>query len=108
MNDNTIILSVNPRDRLTLATTIERLINLLDAMEPDVDLEEGGDAEPWLGWPERGPSALAKDSQHDDREDDGDDLEPNGDETDYDGGEADAALFIWGGGEDAPRNHSGL
>jgi hypothetical protein len=28
---------------------IERLIGLLDAMEPDPDLEDAGDAEPWLG-----------------------------------------------------------
>jgi len=97
----TITLTLNPHDRLTLATTIERLINLLDALEPDADLE------PSLGWTVRGPDALANGSQ-DDREDDGDDLEPNGDETDYDGGECDPDLFIWGGNEDAPRNHSGL
>lgn len=68
MNDNTITLTLNPHDRLTLATTIERLINLLDDLAPDTDLEDGGDAEPWLGWTDIGPQALAKGVDHDDRE----------------------------------------
>lgn len=91
-----ITLTLNPHDRLTLATTIERLINMLDDLEPDEDLE------PSLGWTERGPDALANGLQ-DDREDDGDDLEPTGDESDYDGGECDGDVFIWGGGEDGKK-----
>ncbi|SMH36036.1 hypothetical protein [Mesorhizobium australicum] len=106
MNDNTIMLSVNPRDRLTIATTIERLINLLDVLEPDVDLEEGGDAEPWLGWTDKGPQALAKGVEHDDREEE---CEDEGGQCDDEGMiDFDAPGVIWGGGEDAPRNHSGL
>ena len=34
-----ITLTLNPRDRLTLTTTIERLINLLDDLDGDPDLE---------------------------------------------------------------------
>ncbi|WP_129415292.1 hypothetical protein [Mesorhizobium sp. Pch-S] len=60
-------LRITPKDRTSIAYTIESLINLLDAMEPDPDLEpdlgsgddregnggaEGGDEdrEPSLGW----------------------------------------------------------
>ncbi len=50
-----ITLTLNPRDRLTLSTTIERLIGLLDNMEGDPDSEDGADEEPWLGAPERHP-----------------------------------------------------
>ncbi|ODA95552.1 hypothetical protein BFX40_23615 [Mesorhizobium sp. SEMIA 3007] len=42
------------------------LINALDLMEADVDLEETGDDESSLGWPERGPVAYG--CQCDDRE----------------------------------------
>lgn len=61
---------------------IERLIEILDTLEPDPDFEEVDDDEPWLGAPEsrfrhgdgsnwHGVSPQA----NDDREDDGDDLE---------------------------------
>ncbi|WP_192247611.1 hypothetical protein [Mesorhizobium silamurunense] len=54
------------------------LITALDLMEADsIDLEEGGDLEPLLGWTERGPVAGGSD---DDREGDGSDLEDSGDE----------------------------
>lgn len=53
-----ITLTLNPRDRLTLSTTIERLINMLDELEPDADLEDDADGEPSLGWTQRGPGAL--------------------------------------------------
>lgn len=66
------------------------LITALDGidMDSDFELERG---EPWLGWPEQGPQALAKDQCGDDREvdlaDEGEgddpDLEPLGDEADY-------------------------
>lgn len=46
---DTILLVLNRRDRLTLATTIERLVNLLDMIDGDADLE------PSLGAPERHP-----------------------------------------------------
>ncbi|ESY32748.1 hypothetical protein X749_03625 [Mesorhizobium sp. LNJC391B00] len=42
--DGAIFLTVAENDRLGIATTIERLIDLLDAMSPDPDLEES------LGW----------------------------------------------------------
>ncbi|MBZ9683130.1 S24 family peptidase [Mesorhizobium sp. CO1-1-2] len=44
-------MTLNPANRLELSTTIENLINMLDALEPDPDLEDGADAEPYLaGW----------------------------------------------------------
>lgn len=45
-----VVLSLNPKDRVELATTIERLINLLDAIDGDCDLEASADDEPSLGW----------------------------------------------------------
>jgi hypothetical protein len=38
------------RDRASIATTIERLIGMLDDMDPDPDLEDNGDLEPNIGW----------------------------------------------------------
>lgn len=35
----TIFLALDPRDRLQIATTIERLINLLDEIDGDPDFE---------------------------------------------------------------------
>lgn len=99
---NTITLTLNPHDRLTLATTIERLINLLDDLAPDADLE------PSLGWTANGPAALAKDCQQDDREQEITDEPHDGDELEHDEGYYDFGAFIWGGNEDAPRNHSSL
>lgn len=69
----TITLTVNPRDRITLTTTIERLINLLDEMEPDPDLE------PWLGRPERINQGVGLSGARDDREHDTDTDEGDGD-----------------------------
>lgn len=43
-------LTLDRSDRVSIATTIERLIDMLDAMEQDPDLEAGGDDEPSLGW----------------------------------------------------------
>lgn len=89
------------------------LITALDMMEVDPDFELTGDEEPSLGWTDRGPQATAKDAANDDREDEdehgGDILdEPHDEEPDIEPDYHDADLFIWGGGEDAPRNHSGL
>lgn len=55
---STITVTLNPRDRLTLSTTIEQLINMLNELEPDADLEDDADGEPSLGWTQRGPGAL--------------------------------------------------
>jgi hypothetical protein len=58
---------------------IERLIDLLDALDPDPDLESTADEEPWLGAPDArtgswfGPSATCS---GDDREEDTSDDEP--------------------------------
>jgi hypothetical protein len=59
---STINLSVNTHDRLQLSTTIEQLINMLDDLEPDPDLEDTGDDEPWLGWPSGGGMATTAQS----------------------------------------------
>jgi len=77
--DGAIFLTVAENDRLAISTSIERLIDLLDAMSPDPDIEATGDDEPSLGWPDRGPSALRADMDHDDREADDCDLEDNAD-----------------------------
>lgn len=82
-------------------TTIERLINMLDDLEPDADFE------PSLGWTERGSDALANGLQ-DDREQEVTDEPHDGDELELDPYEFGDFGFIWGGGEDAPRNDSGF
>lgn len=70
-------------DRTSIATTIERLIDMLDALDDDPDMEDtaddedGADDEPSLGWTASGPQAIEKNAPQDDREDDGDDLEPS-------------------------------
>ena len=72
---DTTVLPEMPRP--VIEAEIERLIGLLDTLDPDPDLEDGGDGEPILGAPEhqagswRGLSLVA---YQDDREaDDGDD-----------------------------------
>lgn len=103
---STILLALNAHDRLQLATTIERLINLLDDLERDPDLEPDADGEPTLGFPDahgRGaqpldPRIALSDIELDDCDDeDGGDYEPNGDEADFDGGEDDMPGLIRGG-----------
>jgi hypothetical protein len=39
------------KQRKLLENTIERLVELLDQIDPDPDLEDNGDREPSLGWP---------------------------------------------------------
>jgi hypothetical protein len=92
-----VIVTVNPRDRLQLATTIENLINLLDDMDGDPDLEpylaglhmgghtddregddgygQDADREPSLGWTANGdlgkemPPMFGPDLEADDIDD---------------------------------------
>lgn len=76
-------------DRAAIGISIERLIDLLDAMGDDPDAEDGGDLEPSLGALENhlniGMEPRSGDQTHwghtskDDREDDGDDLEDGAD-----------------------------
>lgn len=82
-----LTLQVDRTSRKALSLSITALIDMLDDLDPDPDLEDGGDAEPWLGWSGNGPRALSLDldgrgSAYDDREADDSDLEPNGDEKD--------------------------
>ncbi|RWE12434.1 MAG: hypothetical protein EOS61_14925 [Mesorhizobium sp.] len=93
-------------DLFDRATT---LITALDLMEADCDLEDGADAEPWLGWGERGPRTVSPEfldgrgSAHDDREledEHGGDIndEPqDDDEREADDAEYDSPGFIEGG-----------
>lgn len=102
--DGRLFFSLDVTDRVSIATSVERLIDLLDAYEGDCDLEQngdefdasypeggrrlaaahleddedGGDSEPWLGWPNAGqrPTEAMMD---DDREEDNSDCEDNGD-----------------------------
>ncbi|MBZ0262985.1 MAG: hypothetical protein K8F90_20555 [Hyphomicrobiales bacterium] len=46
--DSTILPEIS---RPVVEAEIERLINLLDTLDPDPDLESTGDQEPWLGAP---------------------------------------------------------
>jgi hypothetical protein len=65
--------------RRKIADEIERLILLLDSIDRDPDLEDGGDNEPWLGMPEKSHQPdkhHREDSWHfDDRVTRGDDRE---------------------------------
>lgn len=54
----TIVLTLNAKDRVGLATTIDRLIDMLDALEGDCDLEATADDEPSLGWTAAGKGAY--------------------------------------------------
>lgn len=82
-----LTIQVDRNSRKSLAGSIEALIDMLDDLSPDPDLEDDGNAEPWLGWSGNGPRALSFDldgrgSAYDDREADDSDLEDNGDERD--------------------------
>lgn len=71
-----LFLTCKENDRLSISTTIERLINMLDDMEPDCDLEpwlgsgddcesDSADDEPSLGWTTSGHlgSTLPEDDE---------------------------------------------
>jgi len=63
-----------PLDPAALGEAVDHAIVILDALDaPDVDLEDEGEAEPWLGWIDGKP--VLSDS-HDDREHDAADWEP--------------------------------
>jgi hypothetical protein len=114
-------LTLMPTDRMSIATTIERLIDMLDAVDGDPDLEETGDDEPSLGV---GVSMRDTARIEYDLEADHADSEPSlgwttgidqsriGSENPFDvdleadwheldAGDFDIPGFIWGGNEDA-------
>lgn len=72
-DENIFFLILDARDRVSIATTIERLIGVLDALDPDPDLEPDADSEPWLGWRDaafgRSITDCVDGARHDDRED---------------------------------------
>ena len=61
-----------------IESEIERLIEIPDTLDPEPDLEDTADEEPWLGMPERMPGSWSGLflTGNDDREDDDSDLEP--------------------------------
>lgn len=64
-------------DRSAIAISIERLIDLLDAMDDDPDGEDGGDLEPTQGWPNAGQRVNEAMCCDDEREQDNADCEPS-------------------------------
>ena len=72
--------------RTLIENVIEDLLLLLDEIDGDESLEEAGDKEPWLGWPEGGPSRLDKRIAHDDREECITDQPHDWDEREHDDG----------------------
>ena len=106
-----LTLQIDRNSRRSLAGSIEALIDMLDDLSPDCDLEDGVDAEPWLGWGGKGLPTVSwpqdgRGSMYDDREledEDGGDIndQPHDDtELEADDGEYDMPGFIWGGNED--------
>ncbi|CAN7695788.1 hypothetical protein [Mesorhizobium sp. LjNodule214] len=73
-----LTLQIDRTSRKALATSIEVLIDMLDAISPDPDLEDTADDEPYLGWTAHGSNAGTTD----DREGDDSDFEDSGDEHD--------------------------
>lgn len=67
--------------RQSIETEIEHLMEVLDYLDPDPDLEDGGDDEPSIGAPEAQAGAWRGlwPEGNDDREQDDFDLEDNGD-----------------------------
>lgn len=64
-----------PATRRSIEDRIEKLIELLDVVDDDPDLEDDNDDEPYIGWPEGGPSRLDRSLVQDDREADNADYE---------------------------------
>lgn len=74
--DGVFFLTLAKGDRTSIAFTIERLIDMLDVMEADTDLEDTGDDEPLLGWPNAGQRITEEMASDDGRELDNADAEP--------------------------------
>lgn len=55
-----LFISLDSNNRISICTTIEALIDLMDSFEDDCDLEHEGDLEPMLGAPERHPRASGE------------------------------------------------
>jgi len=60
--------TLSPDDRAGIATTIERLINMLDDLDGDENLEDGGDLEPNIGWASDERGSRGFDDSGDERE----------------------------------------
>ena len=73
------------RLRPVIESEIERLIGILDTLEPDPDYEEGDDDEPWLGAPDArlGSWNGLYLEGNDDREEDDSDREPCSEDEGY-------------------------
>jgi hypothetical protein len=53
------ILPEREKSRPLIESEIERLIEILDTLDPEPDLEDTADEEPWLGMPERMPGSWS-------------------------------------------------
>lgn len=66
------ILEITPATRRSIENAIERLIALLDTLDPDADFESDADGEPSIGWPDGSPgrgAVACEVAGEDDRED---------------------------------------
>jgi len=50
-----------PLNRARIERIIDNLVALLDATDPDPDLEPTGDDEPYLGWPNNAAGGMGSD-----------------------------------------------
>lgn len=46
------IIELTPTLRKEIEATVERLIGILDLFDGDENVEDDGNGEPWLGWPD--------------------------------------------------------
>ena len=76
-HQGTLFFKCPESDRAAISISIERLIDLLDAMDENPDDEDGGDLEPTHGWPNAGQSVNEVMCCDDEREQDNADWEPN-------------------------------
>lgn len=87
--DGVVFLTLDNRDRTSIATTVERLIALLDEVDGDPDLEDED---------EHGGDIV--DEPHDEETDCN--LAGAHSELEFDQGDYDGPGFIWGGNENDP------
>jgi len=102
--DGRLFFSLDVTDRVSIATSVERLIDLLDAYEGDCDIEDNGD-EFDVSYPEGGRRLAA--SYLEDDEDGGDSEPVLGSPNDYNCGSQVRWGRIWGADECEEENEHG-
>ena len=74
------IVELTPAMRKQIEATIEHLLSVLDHFDGDENLEEDGNREPWLGWPDgKHPDYIRSLTGEGDLEEDNSDEEDCGD-----------------------------